>query len=238
MKPQDPPEALGEGEGTEILGENAGSSFVGSSVSSALLCETWLCLPGSVDDEDSRRTTSKELVRGGAGAELPAPLDAARVSDTGTVLLPPLLVAITELGVLARRASRRRPPAAEVPAAEKGQSKMDLHTLSYTQNHRITEWQGLEGTSVGHLVQPPCPSRVTYSRLHRTLSRRVLISPEKETPQPPWAICSSAPSPSEGRSSSPCSAGTSSASVCAHCPLSCRWAPLKRAWPHPPDTHP
>ena len=31
--------------------------------------------------------------------------------------------------------------------------------------HRITEWQGSEGTSVGHLVQLPCRSRVTYSRL-------------------------------------------------------------------------
>jgi len=28
-----------------------------------------------------------------------------------------------------------------------------------------------EGTSVGHLVQPPCRSRVTYSRLHKTASR-------------------------------------------------------------------
>ena len=32
--------------------------------------------------------------------------------------------------------------------------------------------------------------------------------------------------------------GTSCASVCARCPLSCPWAPLKRVWPHPPDIHP
>jgi len=30
---------------------------------------------------------------------------------------------------------------------------------------RITEWSGLEGTSVGHPVQPSCRSRVTYSRV-------------------------------------------------------------------------
>ena len=64
------------------------------------------------------------------------------------------------------------------------------------------------------------------------------ISPEKVTPQPLWAACSRAPSPSEGRSSSSCSEGTSSASVCACCLLSCHWAPLQRVCPHPPDTHP
>jgi len=56
-----------------------------------------------------------------------------------------------------------------------------LHQLPPS-SHRITERSGLEGTSVGHPVQPPCPSMVTHSRLHRTLSRRVLnISREGES---------------------------------------------------------
>ena len=51
---------------------------------------------------------------------------------------------------------------------------LDERNLYLFVSHRITEWYGLKGTSGGHPVQPPCPSRVTQSRLHRTLSRRDL----------------------------------------------------------------
>jgi len=54
--------------------------------------------------------------------------------------------------------------------------------FTLSNNYRITECSGLAGTSVDHLVQPLCRSRVTYSRLHRTLSRQVLnISRERES---------------------------------------------------------
>ena len=56
--------------------------------------------------------------------------------------------------------------------------------------HRIRAWWGFEGASGDHPVQPPCRSRVTPSRLHRTASRRGWISPENETPQPLWAAWS------------------------------------------------
>ena len=105
-------------------------------------------------------------------------------------------------------------------------------------NYRVTECSGFAGTSVGHLVQLPCRSRVTYSKLQRTLSMRALnISREGDSTTSLGSLfqCSVT---LKVESSSSCSAGTSCASVCARCPLSCRWAPLKRAWPHPPDTHP
>jgi len=80
--------------------------------------------------------------------------------------------------------------------------------------HKITAWQGLEGTSVGHLVQAPAQAGSPRAGCTGPHPAGVGISPEKETPQPLWAAWARALSPSEGRSSSLCSGGTSLASVC------------------------
>lgn len=47
------------------------------------------------------------------------------------------------------------------------------------QSHRMVE---VEGTSEGYLVQPPCSSWTTYSRLPKTMTRWLLnISKEDST---------------------------------------------------------
>jgi len=53
------------------------------------------------------------------------------------------------------------------------QSSLSLCNTGITelQSHRMV---GVRRDSGDHLVQPPCRSRVTYSRLHRTVSRWVL----------------------------------------------------------------
>ena len=57
----------------------------------------------------------------------------------------------------------------------------DPYSPRGSQNHRITECSGLEGSP----SPTPCRSRVTQSRLHRTASRRVLnVSREGDSTAP------------------------------------------------------
>jgi len=108
------------------------------------------------------------------------------------------------------------------------QQQLCLHNPARSQNHRIV---AVGRDLCGSPSPTPCRSRVTHSRLHRTSSRRVWnISREGDSTTSLGSLFRP-PSPSEGRSSSSCSAGASSASVCSHCPLSCHWAPLKESGP-------
>ena len=103
------------------------------------------------------------------------------------------------------------------------------HVSPKSQNHRMFRvGRDLWGSPSPTPCPTPCPEagspRAGCTGPH---PGRSWISPEKETPQPPWAAWARALSPSEGRSSSSCSDRTSHAPVCACCPLSCHWAPLK-----------
>jgi len=129
-----------------------------------------------------------------------------------------LLPALWEHGWSGESSGRASWALATQPGRREG---LQLGTLC----HRITAWQGLAGPSVGHPAQPPAQAGSPRAGCTAPRPGGAGISPEKETPQPPWAAWARAPAPSEGRSSSSCSAGASSASVCARCPLSCRWAP-------------
>jgi len=51
----------------------------------------------------------------------------------------------------------------------------------------VTEWSGLAGTSVGHPVQPPAQAGPPTAGCRGPCPGGSGISPEKETPQPPWA---------------------------------------------------
>lgn len=63
---------------------------------------------------------------------------------------------------------------------------------STEQRHRITESLGCSlGTSECCLIQPPCSSRVTWSRVSRTVSGWFLNISKNGNPAPPWATSAS-----------------------------------------------
>lgn len=85
-----------------------------------------------------------------------------------------------------------------------------------------------KGTSKDHLVQPPCSSRFSYSRLHRIMSGWVLsVSRVGEYTASLGYLfqCSVTLKVNKGFFSH--SGRMSYVSVCACCPLSCCWVPLK-----------
>ena len=70
----------------------------------------------------------------------------------------------------------------------------ELHGSDTSLNHRVTECLGLEGTSVGRLIQPPAEAGSARAGCTGSCPGGAWISPEKENPQSSWATCSSAPS--------------------------------------------
>jgi len=87
-------------------------------------------------------------------------------------------------------------------------TRNETDSLKYLGIHRITESQNVRGWKGPLWViqsNPPAQAGSPTAGCRGPCPGRSWISPEKETPQPPWAACSSAPSPSEGRSSSSCS---------------------------------
>ena len=112
-----------------------------------------------------------------------------------------------------------------------------LQTGYNVQNHRITESQnhrmfGIGRDLCGSSSPTPLPKKGRLQQACRgRCPGRSWISPEKENPQPPWAACSSAPSPSEGRSSSSCSDGTCYASLCKITYQDSQWLGQKERLP-------
>ena len=103
-------------------------------------------------------------------------------------------------------------------------------SIAISPQGRITEWLRLEGSSEGHLVQLPCSSRVTFSRLARTTTRWLLnISRDGDSTTTLAKLCQCSVTLTV-KSVSWCSEGTSRVSVCACCLWSWHWAPLKRPW--------
>lgn len=102
--------------------------------------------------------------------------------------------------------------------------------LKCNQQWNVWGWKGLLESY--HVLLPleshwssslaPCLSGDNLSRLLRTASSWVWLSPQLETSQPLWATCSSIWPPVPEMSS---------ISVCAHCFLSCQWALFGATFP-------
>ena len=107
--------------------------------------------------------------------------------------------------------------------------------IAVKQNHRNTEWLRLEGTSGGCLVQLSFSGRAIWSRMPMTMSRHKYVQRGRlhNLSGLPVPVLSPSQWKSvflfwDGETLPP----NPSVSVCAHCLLSCHWAPLKRAWLH------
>ncbi|XP_063247841.1 uncharacterized protein LOC134547626 [Prinia subflava] len=94
---------------------------------------------------------------------------------------------------------------------------------------RFTGGLRLEGPCGGHLAHLPYSSRASSPGPH---PEGFQVSPVREAPQPLLAFCASAWSPSQYKSVSCCSEGTSSVSVCACGLLSL----TGHHWEHPGST--
>ena len=97
---------------------------------------------------------------------------------------------------------------------------LSCFSLLSRRNHRMVE-------VVSYLCKSACPTALLkqgHLQSSAPCPNNFWISPRRETPQPLWATCDSAQSPSQQKSVSWCSDRTCCVSVFAHCLLSFHWA--------------
>ena len=98
----------------------------------------------------------------------------------------------------------------------------------------VTDWPKLEGACGGHLVQPSAQAGPATASCPGLFN----ISEDKDSIASLGNLCQCSVTLTVEKNVTQYSGGTSNVSVCDHCLWSCQWAPLIRAWLHPPDTLP